>query len=198
MKIQILSPIVRGRKGEYRKELEGLRKDGYTKVRIDGHLRSLEEIPVLDKKKKHSIDVIVDRITAREGVRTRLAESFEIAAGLSGGIIKVEYDDKGAELFNEKLSCADCGISYPEITPAFFSFNSPQGACPECVGLGEKPYFDPELVIDKNLPSERARYCRGRKEAAKRPFVGRARNKRPCRPLRIRPVASVQKTPESG
>ena len=150
-KIQILSPIVRGRKGEYRKELEGLRKDGYTKVRIDGHLRSLEEIPVLDKKKKHSIDVMVDRITVREGIRTRLAESFEIASALSGGIIKTEYEGNEAELFNEKLSCADCGISYPEITPAFFSFNSPQGACPECSGLGEKPYFDPELVVDKNL-----------------------------------------------
>src|SRR3990170_2264543 len=146
-RVMVLSPIVRGRKGEYRKELEGLRKDGYTKVKIDGEMHDLEEAVMLDKRKKHSIDVVVDRIILKEGVLARLADSLEAALRLAGGIAKVEVVGSEELLFNEKLSCVDCGISYPEITPTMFSFNSPYGACTECKGLGEKFFFDPELVV---------------------------------------------------
>ncbi|MBZ0221330.1 MAG: excinuclease ABC subunit UvrA [Candidatus Methylomirabilis sp.] len=146
-KFVLLSPIVRGRKGEYRKELESLRKDGYTKARIDGEARDLEDVVVLDKRKKHSIDVIIDRLVIKEGILRRLTDSLEAASRLSGGLVKVEVVGGKELLFNEKLSCAQCGISYPEISPTTFSFNSPYGACPECKGLGEKFYFDPELVI---------------------------------------------------
>ena len=162
-KIVILSPIVRGRKGEYRKELEGLRRSGYTRVVVDGTTHDLEEHIRIDKRKKHDIDVVVDRVVIKEGVVGRLADSLEAATRLSGGLVKVEtVPDKGGGkgggkgssgkksqdlFFNEKLSCIDCSISYPELTPASFSFNSPHGACTECNGLGEKFYFDPELVV---------------------------------------------------
>ncbi len=146
-KITLLSPIVRGRKGEYKKELETLRKDGYTKVKIDGEMKDLEEVVSLDKRKKHYVDVIVDRIVLKEGILARLSDSLEVSARLSGGLVKVEVVGAKEMLFNEKLSCAVCGISYPEITPTTFSFNSPYGACEECKGLGEKFYFDPELVV---------------------------------------------------
>src|SRR3990172_4766122 len=149
----LLSPIVRGRKGEYKKELEQLRKDGYTKVKIDGEMKDLGEEIVLDKKKKHNIEVVIDRLIIKDGIIKRLVDSLEIAARLSEGIVKVEQvtaesgRDKEEMLFNEKLACVECGISYPELTPAMFSFNSPHGACPECNGLGGKLYFAPELVV---------------------------------------------------
>src|SRR3990170_4481173 len=114
-RVMVLSPIVRGRKGEYRKELEGLRKDGYTKVKIDGEMHDLEEAVMLDKRKKHSIDVVVDRIILKEGVLARLADSLEAALRLAGGIAKVEVVGSEELLFNEKLSCVDCGISDPEL-----------------------------------------------------------------------------------
>jgi excinuclease ABC subunit A len=146
-KITLLSPIVRGRKGEYKKELESLRREGYTKVKIDGEMKDLEEVVSLDKRKKHNVDVVVDRIVMKEGVLARLSDSLEVSARLSGGLVKVEVVGGKDMLFNEKLSCAVCGISYPEITPTTFSFNSPYGACEECKGLGEKFYLDAELVI---------------------------------------------------
>ncbi len=151
-RIVILSPIVRGRKGEYKKELEGLRRDGYTRVKINGEMRGLEEVLSLDKRKKHTIEVVIDRLIIKDGVLRRLADSLEVAASLSAGLVKVEVNGSGEMLFNEKLSCVECGISYPEITPTTFSFNSPYGACEECKGLGEKFYFDPELIVpDTNL-----------------------------------------------
>jgi len=166
-KVIILSPIVRGRKGEYKKELDRFRREGYTKVKVDGVMRGLDEEISLDKRKRHYIDVVVDRVVLREGIIGRLADSCEVAARLSSGIVKVEavFPHPPAQmlrggrgkrevelLFNERLACVDCGISYPELTPAFFSFNSPQGACPHCNGLGSKPSFDPDLVIpDKEL-----------------------------------------------
>ncbi|MBI3399005.1 MAG: excinuclease ABC subunit UvrA, partial [Deltaproteobacteria bacterium] len=150
-KIILSSPVARGRKGEYKKELEQFRKDGYTRVKIDGEVKDLTEEISLDKKKKHTIDVVIDRLVIKPGIIKRLADSFEVAAKLSDGIVKVEIvgrGEKGNEiLFNEKLACVDCGISYPELTPAMFSFNSPHGACPECNGLGGKLYFDPDLVV---------------------------------------------------
>jgi len=151
-KITLLSPIVRGRKGEYKKELEALRREGYTKIKIDGEMKDLEEVVSLDKRKKHNVDVVVDRIVMKEGILTRLSDSLEVSARLSGGLVKVEVLGHKEMLFNEKLSCAVCGISYPEITPTTFSFNSPYGACEECKGLGEKFYFDAELVVpDESL-----------------------------------------------
>lgn len=146
-KIILSSPIVRGRKGEYKKELDGLRKDGYTKIKIDGVVKDLSEDIFLDKKKKHDIDVVIDRLVIKQGIVKRLADSLEVAVKLSNGIAKVEIVGGEEILFNENLACVDCGISYPELTPAMFSFNSPHGACQECNGLGGKLYFDPDLVV---------------------------------------------------
>lgn len=146
-KIILSSPVVRGRKGEYKKELEQFRKDGYTRVKVDGEIKDLSEEISLDKKKKHTIDVVIDRLVIKPGIIKRLADSFEVAAKLSDGIVKIDIIGKEEILFNEKLACVDCGISYPELTPAMFSFNSPHGACPECNGLGGKLYFDPDLVV---------------------------------------------------
>lgn len=146
-KISILSPVVRGRKGEYRKELDGLRKAGYTRIKIDGEMKDLEEVISLDKRKKHDVDVVVDRLIIKEGILRRLTDSLEVSARLSGGMVKVEVAGGKELLFNEKLSCISCGISYPEINPTMFSFNSPYGACEECKGLGDKFYFDGSLVV---------------------------------------------------
>ena len=143
----ILSPIVRGKKGEYRKELEELRADGFVRVRIDGQLRDLGEEIRLDKKKRHEIDVIVDRLAIKEGAERRIVDSLQIASGLSGGIVKVEREGAPPMVFSQKFSCIDCGFSFPEITPRMFSFNNPQGACPACGGLGTKRYFDPDLIV---------------------------------------------------
>ncbi|MFQ5585666.1 MAG: excinuclease ABC subunit UvrA [Thermodesulfobacteriota bacterium] len=152
-KILLFSPIVRGRKGEYKKELDQLRREGYTRVRVDGEILELIDEIILDKKRKHTIEVVVDRLVIKDGIVRRLADSLEVATRLSGGIVGIETP-KGAEaekhdslLFNEKLACVECGISYPELTPAAFSFNSPHGACHECAGLGNKLYFDPNLVV---------------------------------------------------
>ncbi|MCP3677770.1 MAG: excinuclease ABC subunit UvrA [Deltaproteobacteria bacterium] len=152
-KILLFSPIVRGRKGEYRKELNQLRREGYTRVRVDGEIRELIDEIGLDKKRKHTIEVVVDRLVIKESIARRLADSLEVATRLSDGIVRIETPHDTEEesavsiLFNEKLACVECGISYPEMTPAAFSFNSPHGACPECAGLGHKLYFDPNLVV---------------------------------------------------
>ena len=144
--ITILAPIVRGRKGEYRKELEELRKNGFTKIKLDRKVVDLSEDIELDKNKKHEIDVIIDRITLREGIERRLFEAVELALAKANGIIKVETKEQ-TYTFSEKFACPDCGISYPEIAPRMFSFNNPYGACPSCFGLGVKEYFDPDLIV---------------------------------------------------
>ncbi len=144
--VTILAPIVRGRKGEYRKEIDDLRKQGFTKLKLNGTIVDLSDELVLDKNKKHDIEVVIDRITLREGVERRLYEAVELALQKAGGLVKVE-GPKGAQLFSEKFACPDCGISYPEITPRMFSFNNPYGACPSCLGLGVKEYFDPQLIV---------------------------------------------------
>jgi excinuclease ABC subunit A len=143
----VLAPIVQGRKGEYKKELARLRKEGYTRVRINGEITELDSIIVLNKRKKQNIDVVVDRLVLKDNVRRRLTDSLEVAARLSDGIVKLDVVGAKELLFNEKLSCVKCAISYPEINPTTFSFNSPYGACGACKGLGEKFYFDPELVV---------------------------------------------------
>ncbi|WP_310475425.1 excinuclease ABC subunit UvrA [Sandarakinorhabdus sp.] len=154
-RLYLLAPIVRGRKGEYRKELAQLQKDGFTRVKIDGEFYAIEEAPALDKKYKHDIDVVVDRLAVKEGLESRLAESFETALKLAEGIAFVELADAAADapeqerriLFSEKFACPVSGFTISEIEPRLFSFNAPQGACPACDGLGEKQHFDPDLIV---------------------------------------------------
>lgn len=145
-KLTILAPIVRGRKGEYRKELEELRKQGFTKIKLNKKIVDLSEEIVLDKNKKHEIDIVVDRLSIREGIERRLFEAVELALNKAAGIVKIETG-KETLVFSEKFACPDCGISYPEIAPRMFSFNNPYGACPACLGLGVKEYFDPDLIV---------------------------------------------------
>jgi excinuclease ABC subunit A len=146
-RVSVLAPIVRGRKGEFRKELEALRARGFTKVRADGQLRSLDEDITLDRRRNHSIDVVVDRLVLRPGAERRLAESVEIALGLADDIVIVNGLETGDRLFSRRLACVTCGISMPEMTPRAFSFNSPHGACPECQGLGAMYDFDPARIV---------------------------------------------------
>jgi excinuclease ABC subunit A len=154
-RLYLLAPIVRGRKGEYRKELAQLQKDGFTRVKIDGEFYAIEEAPALDKKYKHDIDVVVDRLAVKEGLESRLAESFETALKLAEGLAFVELADAPADapeaerriLFSEKFACPVSGFTISEIEPRLFSFNAPQGACPTCDGLGEKQHFDLDLIV---------------------------------------------------
>ena len=122
------------------------RKQGFTKIRLNRKVVDLSEEIVLDKNKKHEIDIIVDRLTIRDGIERRLFEAVELALNKAGGIVKIELG-KEMLVFSEKFACPDCGISYPEIAPRMFSFNNPYGACPACLGLGVKEYFDPDLVV---------------------------------------------------
>ncbi len=149
-RIQVLAPVVRGKKGEFRKDFERLRKDGFARVRVDGEVRDLSEDIELEKNRHHDIEVVVDRLVAREGIRTRLRDSLETGLALSGGIIRIAFQGRGSDddlVFSEHYACDVCGISIPEIAPRIFSFNSPYGACPECDGLGTKNFFDVDLVI---------------------------------------------------
>ena len=146
-KLMILAPIVRQRKGEYRKEMKQLLADGFVRIRIDGEMHQLADPIELDRKKKHTLEVVVDRIVIKEGIETRMADSIETALKLAEGIVRVEVVDGESLLFSEHHACVDCGVSYPEITPRMFSFNNPHGACPECTGLGTRNYFDLELVL---------------------------------------------------
>ncbi len=184
----LLAPVVQGRKGEYRKELAEWQRSGYTRVRIDGELYAIEEAPALDKKYKHDIEVVVDRIVVKDGIQQRLAESFEAALKLADGLAFIDLADttvaelhnntdsvpsafgeeratfspapnvtggvmKGTGLpanrvvFSEKFACPVSGFTIAEIAPRLFSFNAPQGACPDCDGLGERQEFDPQLVV---------------------------------------------------
>jgi excinuclease ABC subunit A len=150
-KFMVEAPIVRGRKGEYGKLLEQMRLEGYSRVRVNGELRRLDEEIVLDKKYKHDISVVVDRLVMKGELRRRLSESVEAAAGLAAGLIEVEILDgketKETLLFSEQFACLNCGTSIPELEPRIFSFNSPHGACDRCHGLGFQRVIDPELVV---------------------------------------------------
>jgi excinuclease ABC subunit A len=146
-RLLLLAPIVRGRKGEYRKEMRQLQADGFVRIRIDGEMHELGEEIALDKNKQHTLEVMVDRLVVKPGIEGRLADSLETALRLAGGLVRVEELDGESRLFSEQHSCADCGISYPEITPRMFSFNNPYGACPDCAGLGTRMYFDPDEVV---------------------------------------------------
>jgi len=146
-RIIILAPLVDAEKGAYEKLLKRLRKDGFARVRVDGEILDIESIEVLDKRKPHSIDVVVDRLVVTEKIHNRLADSLELALALSDGKVTVDMLGLGTIRFSEKATCLRCGIGYPEFTPASFSFNSPQGACPRCDGLGTTTEFDPELIV---------------------------------------------------
>jgi len=146
-RVNLLAPIVRGKKGEFQKELKKLLKDGFVRVRVDGELRELADEIVLDKNKRHDIDCLVDRLVVKDGIRKRLRDSLETATGLTDGLVRVEVVGGGELLFSEKYACPDCGISLPELAPRMFSFNTPYGACPDCGGLGSRMYFDESLVV---------------------------------------------------
>ncbi len=174
-RFMVLAPVIRGRKGEYKDLLEELRSEGYTRAKIDGELRRLEDEIDLDKKYKHDIAVVVDRLQMKPDVRKRLADSVETAVALAEGIVEVEAvvdeadgrvarspsrtatgakgvrESAGTLVFSEKFSCLNCGTSMPELEPRIFSFNSPHGACPRCTGLGSKMEIDPDLVVDPSL-----------------------------------------------
>ncbi len=147
-RIQVLAPVIRGKKGEHQKMLEDARKSGYVRVRVDGSLYDLSEEIKLDKNKKHSIEVVVDRLVIRPDMARRLTDSVEVASNLSGGtvIINIVGEDRDI-LFSQNYACEDCGVSMEELTPRMFSFNNPYGACPTCTGLGSQMKIDPELVI---------------------------------------------------
>ena len=135
-RINILAPVVRGRKGEFKKELLGLRQRGFSKARIDGQFRSLDEDLKLDRRRNHNIDVVVDRLIVKSGIERRLSESLEVALGLADEIVIVNTFESGDQLFSRKLACVACGLSMPEMTPRAFSFNSPHGACHGLPGPG--------------------------------------------------------------
>ena len=152
-RLYLLAPIARGRKGEYRKEFADLMKRGFQRVKIDGELHELEQIPLLEKNKKHDISVVVDRVVLREDLQTRLADSLEIALDLADGLAEVEPADGGeVTTFSARFACPVSGFTIAEIEPRLFSFNNPFGACPSCDGLGNQLYFDPALSVpDENL-----------------------------------------------
>ncbi len=148
-RIQVLAPVVRGKKGEHAKVFEDARRSGYVRVRVDGDLYELDEEIKLEKNKKHMVEVIVDRLIIRPDIQRRLTDSVETAAGLSGGLVVIDLLREGRELvFSQNYACEDCGISIEELTPRMFSFNNPFGACPTCTGLGSQLKVDPALVVE--------------------------------------------------
>jgi excinuclease ABC subunit A len=146
-RVIILAPLVAEQKGSQEKLFRQLKKNGFARVRVDGEIIDIEQISKLDKNKKHSIEVVVDRLIITQTVMNRLADSLELAMSQSNGLVMVDVEGQGPLLFNEKAACTNCGISYPEFSPASFSFNSPQGACPHCDGLGSVTEFDPSLIV---------------------------------------------------
>jgi len=157
-RLLLLAPVVRDRKGEYRKELADLQRRGFTRVKVDGELMEISDVPALNKKTKHDIDAVVDRVVVRDGMATRLADSFETALAMSDGIAYIEGADDGQRtIFSSRFACPVSGFTIEEIEPRLFSFNSPHGACPACDGLGTESFFDPELVV----PDERRPLAEG-------------------------------------
>ncbi|HZW50028.1 MAG TPA: excinuclease ABC subunit UvrA, partial [Bacillota bacterium] len=154
-RLQILAPLVRGRKGEYTKLFEDMRKEGYVRMRVDGTVCDLGDEIKLAKTKKHTLEVVVDRLVLREDIQQRLADSVEAASNLAGGLVIVQIIDGEEWLFSRNFACPDCGFSFEEIQPRIFSFNNPYGACPTCGGLGVKREFDPDLIMpDKSRSIE--------------------------------------------
>src|ERR671920_398874 len=162
-RLYLLAPVVRGRKGEYRKEIAEFQKKGFQRLKIDGEYYAIDEAPALDKKFKHDIDVVVDRIVVRADIAARLSDSFETALELTDGIAVIEYadekDEKGKPkriVFSSKFACPVSGFTIPEIEPRLFSFNNPFGACPTCGGIGHEMRIDPDLIVpDDSLSLKR-------------------------------------------
>ncbi|MCP3873673.1 MAG: excinuclease ABC subunit UvrA [Desulfobacteraceae bacterium] len=155
-KIMILAPLIRGQKGSHEKLFAKIKKDGFARVRVDNETFLIDDITKLEKNKKHTIEVVIDRLILKLGIEKRLSDSLELALALSDGLVTILNLTCNEEtLFSEKASCLKCGISYPEFTPASFSFNSPQGACPECDGLGAVTQFDPDLIVPDQTVSLR-------------------------------------------
>jgi excinuclease ABC subunit A len=152
-KIIILSPIAVQKKGTYEKLFASLKKEGFARVKVNGEIFLIEEAPKLNKNKKHTIDIVIDRLILKQSIRNRIADSVELALRRSEGLVSIDLIDKNKNiLFSENAACIKCGVSYSEFTPASFSFNSPQGACPKCDGLGSNTEFDPDLIVpNKNL-----------------------------------------------
>ena len=146
-RIMVLAPVVRGRKGEYKKDLEKLARQGFVRARVDGTLRSLDDDIQLDKRRNHTIEVVVDRLLVRPGIEKRLEASIETATTLADGLVLVAVVNGAERLYSQKLACTECGTSVPQLEPRSFSFNSPYGACEECHGLGNTWSFDPVKVI---------------------------------------------------
>src|SRR5437762_7774889 len=153
-RIMVMAPIVRGRKGEYRKDLEKLARQGFVRARIDGVLRSLDDdIPPLDKRRNHTIEVVVDRLLVKPGIEKRLEASIETATKLANGLVLIAVVNGEERLYSQKLACTECGTSIPQLEPRSFSFNSPYGACEECHGLGSKWAFDfAKVIVDPGKP----------------------------------------------
>src|SRR5271167_3678153 len=152
-RIMVLAPVVRGRKGEYKKELEKYAKEGYVRARVDGDLVNLDEPIPLDRRKNHTIEIVVDRLLLKNGIAQRLEQSIETALKLTGGLVTIAVVGGEEHVYSEKLACPDCGISVPQLEPRSFSFNSPYGACTECHGLGSKYDFDPaKIIVDWTKP----------------------------------------------
>ena len=146
-KIIVLAPLVRGRKGEYREILREVRREGFVRVRIDGKIFDVDQPIKIDKNKKHKIDVVVDRLIVNSSIKERLTESVELALNIGSGLINVSVNGEKEHVFSEHFACPDCGISYEELSPRMFSFNSPYGACPDCDGLGTRMEIDPDLLV---------------------------------------------------
>ena len=147
-RIMVMSPVIRGRKGEHAKIFDDARRSGYVRARVDGHMYELEEEIKLDKNKKHRIDIIIDRLVIKDGLQQRLTDSVETASNLSGGIVTVNIPEEDRDVtFSQNYACEDCGISIEEMSPRFFSFNAPLGACPECSGLGVQRQVDPSIIM---------------------------------------------------
>jgi excinuclease ABC subunit A len=146
-RISILAPVVVNRKGEHQKLLDRLRREGYSRIRLDGQVMELEEVPALDKNKRHTMEAVVDRLVVKPDLGARLPDSLELALKLADGVVRVAVAGGDELLFSEKFACDHCGVSLPELTPRLFSFNSPQGACPACSGLGTRKVIDPDLVV---------------------------------------------------
>ena len=152
-RINVLAPVVRGRKGEFKKDLAAWRQRGFLKARVDGELRSLEDEIALDRRRNHSIEIVVDRLVVKAGIERRLTDSIEIALHLAGDVVLINSLDAGDRLFSRTLACVSCGLSIPEMSPRAFSFNSPHGGCSECQGLGALWDFDPDRIVpDPSLP----------------------------------------------
>jgi excinuclease ABC subunit A len=146
-RFSVLAPVIRDKKGDFSTELLRLRQDGYVRANIDGELAELADPPKLEPEQSHTIEVFIDRLVQKEGIRQRLTDSVELAAKLTGGLVKISPLEGEDILFSEKFACPTCGTTFPEITPRLFSFNNPAGACPSCDGIGAKMFFDPELIV---------------------------------------------------